>query len=146
MQYDRQIHISIGANRWSKQWNPQTLLWSDFVEKLRMPVRSSETLAEYLSMPKSRQDELKDIGGYVAGALSGVQRKPEAVLGRDVVTLDLDAIPAGQTDAILKRIEGLSCCPWTEPLRRMSMNRWQEKPPNILESSTVTPQPFRLRD
>lgn len=109
MQYDRQIHISIGANRWSKQWNPQTLLWSDFVEKLRMPVRSSETLVEYLSMPKSRQDELKDIGGYVAGALSGVQRKPEAVLGRDVITLDLDAIPAGQTDTILKRIEGLSC-------------------------------------
>ena len=39
-------------------------------------------------MPKAKQDDLKDVGGYVAGSLQGLRRKADAVSGRDVVTLD----------------------------------------------------------
>ena len=68
-----------------------------------------ETLAEYLHLPKSKQDELKDVGGFVAGSLSGNRRKASAVTGRDVLTLDLDNIQPGGTHDTLRRIDGLGC-------------------------------------
>lgn len=109
MIYDRQITISSAGNRKATVWMPQTLLWSELVERLRTPVRGMETLAEYKQWPKSRQDDAKDVGGYVAGILEGNRRKSGSVICRDILTLDMDNIPAGGTDDILRRISGLGC-------------------------------------
>lgn len=106
---DRQITISAGKSRKDTNWQPQTLRISELYEKLRVPARSPETLNEYLQLKKSQQDELKDVGGFVAGALSGPRRKLNAVTGRDIITLDLDNIPAGGTQDILRCVEGLGC-------------------------------------
>lgn len=109
MQNDRQITISVGSSRKATFWQAQTLLLSELYEKLRIPARGTETMAEYLGLPKAKQDELKDVGGYVAGALIGTRRKAGAVAGRDVLTLDLDNIPAGRTQAVAARVESLGC-------------------------------------
>ena len=93
----------------SINWLPQSILLSDFYEKLRIPSRSTETMQEYLGLKKSEQDDRKDIGGFVAGSLSGTRRKAGAVTGRDVITLDFDNIPPGGTEEILKRVEALGC-------------------------------------
>lgn len=84
-------------------------MWSELVERLRVAARGTETLAQYLSYPKSQQDDLKDVGGFVAGELEGGRRKAAAVLRRDVLTLDLDNIPPGGTADVLRRLEGLGC-------------------------------------
>ena len=60
-------------------------------------------------MKKAQQDDLKDVGGFMAGTLSGPRRKANNVTGRDVITLDLDNIPPGGTEDVLRRVEGLSC-------------------------------------
>lgn len=104
---DRIIQISHGNNRRSVNWQPQTLMLSELWEKLRIPTRGNETLAEYLAMKKVQQDDLKDVGGYVCGTLSGPRRKAGNVTGRDVIALDLDNIPAGGTADVLRRVEGL---------------------------------------
>lgn len=109
MTHDRKITISAGSNRRAMNWQPQTMLLSELYDRLRVPARSTETLAEYLSMTKGQQDDLKDVGGFVGGVLNGPRRKAGAVAGRDVLTLDLDNIPAGGTDDVLRRIEGLGC-------------------------------------
>lgn len=109
MLHDRVITISAAGSRKATRWPPQTLLWSELAERLRTPARSTETLTAYLRLPKAQQDELKDVGGYVGGALAGERRKACNVAGRDVVTLDMDAIPAGGTDEALRRIAGLGC-------------------------------------
>lgn len=109
MNNDRQLTISAAGSRKATHWPAQTLYWSDLVERLRSAVRGTETLAEYLSLPKSKQDELKDVGGFVAGTLAGDRRKADNVTGRDVLTLDLDNIPAGHTADTLRRVEGLGC-------------------------------------
>ena len=106
---DRQITISVGNNRKSVNWQPQTLMLSEFYEKLRIPSRSTETMQEYLSLRKSEQDDKKDIGGFVAGTLSGPRRKAGAVTGREIITLDFDTIPPGGTEEILKRVDALGC-------------------------------------
>lgn len=109
MQFDRQLTISSAGNRDSTNWQPQVIYWSELVERLRTAVRGTETLAEYLQMPKSKQDQLKDVGGFVGGHLSGGRRKANAVTGRDVLTLDLDNISAGGTTDILRRVDALGC-------------------------------------
>ena len=109
MRYDRNIVITIGNNRKSTNWQPLALSLSEFYEKLRVPSRSTETMQTYLSLKKSEQDDLKDIGGFVAGSLQGVRRKAGAVTGRDLITLDFDNIPAGGTNEIIKRSSALGC-------------------------------------
>ena len=109
MQNNRMLHISTAGSRKATQWPGSTIMWSEFTEKLSTPVRGDETLEQYLAFPKAQQDELKDIGGFVGGTLKGNRRKQDHVEGRDLLTLDLDNIPAGQTDDILRRVGGLGC-------------------------------------
>lgn len=109
MNYDRKITISAGNSRRATTWTPQTMLISELWARLQTPARGTETLAEYLSMKKVQQDDLKDVGGFMAGTLSGSRRKQSAVTGRDVLTLDLDHIPPGGTEDVLCRVDALGC-------------------------------------
>ena len=109
MQHNRKITLSVGASRKATVWTPQTMMLSELYERLRIPARGTETLAAYLSMSKGQQDDLKDVGGFMAGTLNGTRRKAGAVTGRDVITLDLDNIAAGGTEDVARRVAGLGC-------------------------------------
>jgi hypothetical protein len=123
IQYNRQLTISTAGNRYSNNWQNQTIWWSEIIERLRVAVRGTETLAEYLALPKKQQDNLKDVGGFVGGSLSGGRRKANAVTGRDLVTLDLDSIPPFGTDDVLRRIDGLGCAYAVYSTRKHSADR-----------------------
>lgn len=109
MNFDRQITIAVGGSRTAKRWKPETMMWSELCARLQVPRRSTETLAAYKAMSKPRQDELKDVGGFVGGTFRGDVRKAGAAIGRDLVALDLDNVPAGQTDDVLRRVSSLGC-------------------------------------
>lgn len=109
MQNNRKLQISTAGSRKATHWPRSIIMWSEFVDRLKNPVRSTETLEQYLSYTKGQQDELKDVGGFVGGTLIGDRRKACYVEGRDLITLDLDKIPTGQTEDILKRVNGLGC-------------------------------------
>lgn len=109
MIYDRKITITTGSSRYAEVWNPQTMLWSEFVDRIKKPVRGTETLAEYLASPKKTQDNLKDVGGYVGGTFKGTARRSDRVSGRDLITLDLDNIPSGNTMNVLQILSSLGC-------------------------------------
>lgn len=109
MLYDRQLTISAAGNRRAASWPAQRIYWSEMIQRFTTPVRGQETHTEYLRMSKAKQDDAKDIGGFVAGSLAGNRRKGKAVTGRDIVTLDMDAIPAMGTDEALRRVDGLAC-------------------------------------
>lgn len=83
MEHNKKITISTGGSRRAGFWQRQELFWSEFIEKLRTPQRSPESLMEYLRLPKTKQDELKDVGGFVGGALKDGKRKAISVkIGR----------------------------------------------------------------
>lgn len=109
MENNRLLCISTAGSRKATHWARTEILWSEFCARLEIPIRGTETLEEYLAMPKSKQAELKDVGGFVGGTFAGDRRKAANVEGRDLVTLDLDEIPAGQADDILRRVGGLGC-------------------------------------
>ena len=108
MENNRDIVISTGNSRKSIDWKTEVMKWSDFVNKIKTPVRTDETLEEFLAMRKPDQDELKDVGGFVGGKLKEGKRRNVNILSRDLVTLDLDNIEAGKTQEVLKRIGSLN--------------------------------------
>lgn len=91
MQYDKELSISTGRSRKEKNWKNGTVLWSAFVEKLAKEHRTAETFAEYMKADKARQDEIKDVGGFVGGSLADGRRKAGTVVARSLITLDADS-------------------------------------------------------
>jgi len=106
---DRQIRISTGTSRKAVTWAEQKLFWSEFVAGLAKPVRTTETFSEYKALPKAKQDELKDIGGFVGGTLIDGKRRNDNAGVRDLVTLDADSIEPGGTARILTALTSLGC-------------------------------------
>ena len=109
LQYDRIITISVGNSRKDLNWKQQVLTVSDLYERLRKPQRSPETLDAYLKLPKSKRDDLKDIGGFVGGTINGGRRKAANIVSRDVITLDFDTIPAYGADGVIDAVDKLGC-------------------------------------
>ena len=102
---NREISISTANSRKDMVWKQEKLFWSEFIERLKTPFRSTETLEEYMKMPKSKQDDLKDVGGFVGGELKDGRRKNSNLLSRNLITLDLDNIQPGKTLEVLKKIK-----------------------------------------
>ena len=109
MKHNKELSITIGGSRKETTWKPQRIMWQEFVERLRTPVESEETQEEYKRLTKAQQDDLKDVGGFVGGLLNGSRRKSGSVVSRCLITLDMDSIPAGGTEDVLKRVNGLEC-------------------------------------
>jgi putative DNA primase/helicase len=61
--------IAIANNRREKLWKNIDITWEEFLKKVSTTTRTGETVAEYKALPKAKQDEIKDVGGFVAGRL-----------------------------------------------------------------------------
>lgn len=88
MKNDIKLDIAVGNSRKQKVWKNKQLFWSELVKKLSETVRTAETLAEYKKLPKSRQDEIKDVGGFVGGYL--IKGSRSHVKYRQIICLDID--------------------------------------------------------
>jgi len=93
--YDGKLDLATGRHRRETNWKNKAWLWSDLLAKLSTTHRTAETHAEYLAAKKSRQDEIKDVGGFVGGYLDKGKRKTGAVVHRQLLTLDLDFAKRG---------------------------------------------------
>lgn len=94
--HDGALVISTGMGRWEKTWRRRETSWGRIVAKLKDPTRTPETVKEYHAMPKSQRADIKDVGGFVGGALKGGRRVKGAVAWRQLVTLDLDSGKPGE--------------------------------------------------
>jgi len=92
IKYDGTITIATGKSRKETNWKNREMLWSELLQKLSQTTRTRETLAEYMKMAKSQQDNIKDVGGFVGGTLKGGRRKADAVVWRQVLALDADFV------------------------------------------------------
>ena len=103
IEHDTQLKLSYGNSRKSMTWMTVEIPWSGLLAKLEEPTRGTETIAQYLSLSKGQQDDLKDIGGFVGGTLNGPRRKANAVIDRCLVTLDFDTIKPFGADAVIDK-------------------------------------------
>lgn len=84
------MKIAFGNKRTDKLWKNSDITWTDFCERLKTPIITTESVSEYQKLPKSKQADIKDVGGFVAGHLRGGRRKKGHVLSRSMITLDMD--------------------------------------------------------
>lgn len=90
IKYDGNLNIAVGKSRRDKQWRNTATTWSKFIERLSATIYTSETVGEYENLSKDMQDNIKDVGGFVGGTLKEGRRTREAVIDRQVLTLDCD--------------------------------------------------------
>lgn len=90
LKFDGKLAISIGKSRTATKWLNKPVLWSDLLDKFSTVHRTDETYADYISFTKDKQDEKKDVGGFVAGHILNGRRKNGNILFRTCVTLDVD--------------------------------------------------------
>lgn len=98
IQHNGSVEIATGRSRRETSWKNKELQWSDLLTKLSTTHRTAETYNEYITSKKPRQDEIKDIGGFVGGYLTGGRRKAGSVMHRQLITLDIDAGQPGLWD------------------------------------------------
>lgn len=63
------MRIAIGNSRMDKKWKNKEMSWEEFSKKCSTTIRTTETVSEYRKMSKPAQDNAKDVGGFVGGAL-----------------------------------------------------------------------------
>ena len=107
--YDDTLDIATGKSRKETRWKNKDWMWSDLVDKLSETTRTAETIAEYNAQKKSRQDEIKDIGGFVGGYLNNGVRKLSHVAHRQLITLDLDQAKPDAWDKFKEKFPVASC-------------------------------------
>ncbi len=69
-----------------KKWKNKDISWDEFKNTVRTHQATTETVSEFRRMAKARQDAIKDVGGFVGGALREGKRKNGYVLCRSLLT------------------------------------------------------------
>lgn len=88
------LKISTGNSRMDKKWNPVEMELSEFRDRISVTHRTAETVDQYRKLGKAKQDDIKDVGGFVMGTLKGGRRKKDCILTRSGLSLDMDyAVP-----------------------------------------------------
>ena len=90
IKHDGPFDIATGRSRKETHWRNRETTWGAFVRRISETHRTAEKLSEYMSEKKTRQDEIKDVGGYVGGYVNNGRRKSENITHRQLVTLDID--------------------------------------------------------
>ena len=85
---DKALDIALGNSRKTKKWKNKPMQWSELLDRLATVTRTPETVAEYRAMPRSRQAEIKDVGGFVGGYVNHGSRSD--IRHRSVLCLDAD--------------------------------------------------------
>lgn len=96
VKYDGPLTIATAGSRRSTSWKNQEVSWGQLVHRLAITQRTAETQDEYTSMSRAKKDEIKDVGGFVGGALRNGRRKAESIIHRGLLTLDIDSVPQGE--------------------------------------------------
>lgn len=89
---NRELSIAVGNNRFETKWKNKTITFDELKERLKTPVRTSESVAEYTKMTKLNRDNTKDRGGFVGGVLKDGHRTNEYVESRSMLNFDGDYI------------------------------------------------------
>ncbi len=103
---DRLLNIATGATVSNNRVTNQRLTWSQMVEKFGSPVKTRETIKEYLAMPRETQDRIKDVGYFVPAHYEGNTRRKENLGLKDLGTLDYDHAGVNFLEDIKETFDG----------------------------------------
>lgn len=110
--HDGKLTIAVGRSRREKDWKNKEMTWGQFLDRLRQTTYTGETVDEYKKLPKADRDNIKDVGGFVGGALKGGRRLLRTVTWRQLLTLDADFAGPGLWDKVAILLD-CACCAYS---------------------------------
>ena len=105
----RDLKIAYGNSRNAAFWSNKTITFDELCDRLKEPIRTSESAEEYPRLTKAQRDEIKDKGGFVAGHLKNNRRKKENVTCRSMLVYDMDYLSQEFLTAIKSNILNAAC-------------------------------------
>ncbi len=103
------LTIATANSRRDKLWKNKEMTWEEFLARAGSTIRTSESVAEYKKLLKAKQDDIKDVGGFVGGKLREGRRRTGYVEFRSMLTLDMDHADPGVWEHITMFF-GFACC------------------------------------
>ena len=100
----RDLQISCGASFYDVP-TLQSFSWSALCGLLSSYAVGTETLAQYLELPRSDQLRLKDVGWFNGNHYSRPERQGQYITGIDLLTLDIDNGDPGIVDRIVALLD-----------------------------------------
>ena len=132
------MKIATCKSRRQKQYHNLDITWDVFTERLKSTVRTRETVAEYKSMSRDEQSEIKDVGGFVGGELKGGRRNNQSVLSRSMITLDADFADSEFIDNI-DMLYGYACVIYSTHKHTPAKSNKTRPTPVTISGLTVYP-------
>lgn len=117
--------VAIADDMRSTRWKNKRLSWEELIELAKVPVRSKETVAEFDSLPKERQSELKNVGCFVGGYLEKGRRNKNSLKYRTVLALDADNASADFIEKTEQNLSGMSYIIYSTRTDRPTAHRYR---------------------
>lgn len=67
---DVSFTLTVGKSRTAKNWIAKKTSWLEFIDGLKTPIRTPETVKEYAAMSREQRAQAKDVGAFVAAHLA----------------------------------------------------------------------------
>lgn len=99
-----------GKNIYESYWINRETTWETFVNFLSNTKRTAETQEQYFKMPKSDQDNIKDVGGFTASILKDGKRQNGYIESKNMITLDIDDCTPKAIEDIKEIYKDLTYC------------------------------------
>ena len=104
------IEITTFPNRKTSTGRVEDWSWEDLKEKLKHPVVTTESVAEYPLLTNEERTNIKDVGGFVGGRMTSGKRNKIALENRTLLTIDADnATPHTVEDFLLLNDQVFFC-------------------------------------
>lgn len=87
---NQNLDIATANSRDQLTWVQDIWSWEKLAKRLSTTHRTAESYVTYISSPKPRQDEIKDVGGFVGGYLIDGKRNKQSIKHRQILALDVD--------------------------------------------------------
>lgn len=92
---ERKLRITVGSTSRGGQVKKREVTWSHFAHRFSQFKELDLSIGDYLKLSVDEKGDLKDKSGFfIGGYFSDDTRKKAALLGRSLLTLDVDNLPA----------------------------------------------------
>lgn len=110
MNVNRQLTIYTARSRTDRILQAEPMDVRGLFDRLKGSRTIPMTHDAYVALAKNQQDDLKDVGAFIAGELKNGRRRRDCILSRNAAVLDADSLPAGGTDDFVRAVCALGVC------------------------------------
>ena len=105
----QKFKIAVAQNRFDSKLKNVECTWEQFLNRIGNPTITAETYEQFRGMSDEQKNNLKDVGGFIAGETKGGKTSKD-IINRCMITLDADHIEPRSNRKHIKRLRSPTLC------------------------------------